>query len=105
MRVCLFLDRVPLYRVLLVNTQVPRNTRALVARVKERVERHPNVMASTFEAMDEIAWQTWRMLKANSVSTEGTGTPAEPTAKGTTDVKTNEEIYDQAAVSCVLVSI
>ncbi|XP_022654807.1 mevalonate kinase-like isoform X1 [Varroa jacobsoni] len=91
-------SNVPLYRVLLVNTQVPRNTRALVAHVKERVERQPTIMASTFEAMDEIAWQTWRTLKANSVSGQGTAAaPADLATKDKAEVKTNQKLYEFAA--------
>lgn len=98
---CWFFNSVPLYRVLLVNTQVPRNTRALVAHVKERVERQPTIMASTFEAMDEIAWQTWRTLKANSVSGQGTAAaPADLATKDKAEVKTNQKLYEFAAVSC-----
>lgn len=41
--------------MLLTNTQVGRNTKALVAGVGERALRHPAAMGAIFKAIDEIA--------------------------------------------------
>ncbi|KAF3454454.1 hypothetical protein FNV43_RR04901 [Rhamnella rubrinervis] len=42
-------------KMLITNTKVGRNTRALVAGVSERTLRHPNAMASVFNAVDSIS--------------------------------------------------
>lgn len=45
---------VPL-RMLITNTKVGRNTKALVAGVSERTLRHPDAMTSVFDAVDSIS--------------------------------------------------
>lgn len=42
-------------RMLITNTNVGRNTKALVAGVSERVCRHPDAMAAVFTAVDSIS--------------------------------------------------
>lgn len=42
-------------RMLITNTRVGRNTKALVAGVSERKLRHPDAMASVFDAVDSIS--------------------------------------------------
>ncbi|RWV90041.1 hypothetical protein GW17_00047787 [Ensete ventricosum] len=42
-------------RMLITNTKVGRNTKALVAGVSERASRHPDAMASVFTAVDFIS--------------------------------------------------
>ncbi|XP_010255925.1 PREDICTED: mevalonate kinase-like [Nelumbo nucifera] len=42
-------------RMLITNTRVGRNTKALVAGVSERTLRHPDAMASVFSAVDSIS--------------------------------------------------
>lgn len=42
-------------RMLITNTKVGRNTKALVAGVSERASRHPDAMASVFAAVDVIS--------------------------------------------------
>ncbi|KAK9137220.1 hypothetical protein Sjap_007814 [Stephania japonica] len=42
-------------RMLITNTKVGRNTKALVASVSERTMRHPEAMASVFTAVDSIS--------------------------------------------------
>lgn len=42
-------------RMLITNTKVGRNTKALVAGVSERALRHPDAMASVFSAVDSIS--------------------------------------------------
>ncbi|XP_047468624.1 mevalonate kinase-like [Penaeus chinensis] len=46
---------VPPLRVLLVNTKVPRSTKALVTGVRERRERHPSVIDPILDALDSLA--------------------------------------------------
>lgn len=50
-------------RMLLTNTQVGRNTKALVAGVGERALRHPAAMAAIFTAIDEIAEEVVTILQ------------------------------------------
>ncbi|OQR79167.1 mevalonate kinase-like [Tropilaelaps mercedesae] len=80
---------VPLYRVLLVNTGVSRKTRALVGRVRQRVELHPTIMAHIFDAMDVIAKDTWQKLKQHSTTPS---VAAEPVV-----TRTNKQLYEFAA--------
>lgn len=47
-------SRLPL-RMLITNTKVGRNTKALVAGVTERAQRHPEAMTSVFNAVDSIS--------------------------------------------------
>nr|GMC53582.1 mevalonate kinase [Ipomoea batatas] len=42
-------------KMLITNTRVGRNTKALVASVSERTLRHPSAMASVFDAVDSIS--------------------------------------------------
>lgn len=42
-------------KMLITNTKVGRNTKALVAGVSERTLHHPNAMASVFDAVDSIS--------------------------------------------------
>ena len=42
-------------RMLITNTKVGRNTKALVAGVSERASRHPDAMAAVFSAVDSIS--------------------------------------------------
>ncbi|KAJ0981043.1 hypothetical protein J5N97_009298 [Dioscorea zingiberensis] len=42
-------------RMLITNTKVGRNTKALVAGVSERAQRHPDAMAAVFTAVDSIS--------------------------------------------------
>lgn len=42
-------------KMLITNTKVGRNTRALVAGVSERSMRHPDAMSSVFNAVDSIS--------------------------------------------------
>ncbi|XP_024360611.1 mevalonate kinase isoform X1 [Physcomitrium patens] len=50
-------------RMLLTNTQVGRNTKALVAGVGERALRHPAAMGAIFKAIDEIAEEVVTILQ------------------------------------------
>ena len=42
-------------KMLITNTKVGRNTKALVAGVSERTARHPTAMAAVFNAVDSIS--------------------------------------------------
>ncbi|MQL76248.1 hypothetical protein Taro_008628 [Colocasia esculenta] len=53
---------VPL-KMLITNTKVPRNTKALVAGVSERASRHPQAMASVFTAVDSISKELSTILQ------------------------------------------
>ncbi|CAO2836662.1 unnamed protein product [Amaranthus hypochondriacus] len=50
-------------KMLITNTQVGRNTKALVAGVSERTLRHPDVMASVFSAVDSISKELSTVLQ------------------------------------------
>ena len=44
-------------KMLITNTKVGRNTKALVAGVSERTIRHPDAMSLVFNAVDSISKQ------------------------------------------------
>ncbi|XP_030545542.1 mevalonate kinase isoform X2 [Rhodamnia argentea] len=54
---------VPL-RMLITNTKVGRNTKALVAGVSERTLRHPDAMTSVFNAVDSISKELSTIIQA-----------------------------------------
>ncbi|KAL3750165.1 hypothetical protein ACJRO7_011186 [Eucalyptus globulus] len=54
---------VPL-RMLITNTKVGRNTKALVAGVSERTLRHPDAMISVFNAVDSISKELSTIIQA-----------------------------------------
>ncbi|KAF8038763.1 hypothetical protein BT93_B1346 [Corymbia citriodora subsp. variegata] len=54
---------VPL-RMLITNTKVGRNTKALVAGVSERTLRHPDAMTSVFNAVDSISKEMSTIIQA-----------------------------------------
>ncbi|XP_064460852.1 mevalonate kinase-like [Ornithodoros turicata] len=53
----------PGYRVILVDTQVSRNTRSLVQHVRERYERLPSVVRPILEAIHAISERCWQLLR------------------------------------------
>ncbi|XP_075542705.1 mevalonate kinase [Dermacentor variabilis] len=57
------LESIPSYKVLLVNTQVPRNTKALVAGVKKRHDQFPEVIKPVLESIEAISETFWKLLK------------------------------------------
>ncbi|XP_075746794.1 mevalonate kinase-like [Rhipicephalus microplus] len=57
------LESIPSYKVLLVNTRVPRNTKALVAGVKKRHDQFPDVIKPVLESIEAISETFWRLLK------------------------------------------
>ncbi|XP_027349756.1 mevalonate kinase [Abrus precatorius] len=53
-------------KMLITNTKVGRNTKALVAGVSERMLRHPDAMAFVFSAVDSISKELTTILKSPS---------------------------------------
>ncbi|KAI4364600.1 hypothetical protein MLD38_020671 [Melastoma candidum] len=51
-------------KMLITNTKVERNTKALVAGVSERTLRHPEAMASVFRAMDSISTEFSMLIQS-----------------------------------------
>lgn len=51
-------------KMLITNTKVGRNTKALVAGVSERMLRHPDIMAFVFSAVDSISNELTAILKS-----------------------------------------
>uniref|UniRef100_A0A1A8FM48 Mevalonate kinase n=2 Tax=Nothobranchius korthausae TaxID=1143690 RepID=A0A1A8FM48_9TELE len=49
------LTRVPLIRILLTNTKVPRSTKVLVARVKDRINKFPPIMIPVLDTVDAVS--------------------------------------------------
>ncbi|KAM4616358.1 mevalonate kinase [Polymixia lowei] len=49
------LNRVPLLRILLTNTKVPRSTKVLVAGVKDKINKFPSVMNPVLDSVDAIS--------------------------------------------------
>ncbi|KAK6911528.1 GHMP kinase, C-terminal domain, partial [Dillenia turbinata] len=56
---------VPL-KMLITNTKVGRNTKALVAGVAERTQKHPDAMASVFTAVDSISKELAELIQSSS---------------------------------------
>ncbi|XP_071710691.1 mevalonate kinase [Rutidosis leptorrhynchoides] len=55
-------------KMLITNTKVGRNTKALVAGVSERKKRHPDAMTSVFTAVDSISNEVASILESSSSS-------------------------------------
>ncbi|XP_076855214.1 mevalonate kinase isoform X2 [Brachyhypopomus gauderio] len=49
------LSRVPLLRILLTNTKVPRSTKLLVSGVKDKINKFPSIMAPVLESVDAVS--------------------------------------------------
>ena len=60
-------------KILLTNTKVGRNTKALVAGVGERAIRHPKPMTSVFEAIDAICKTTLKYQLRSKLTGAGGG--------------------------------
>ncbi|XP_035513598.1 mevalonate kinase [Morone saxatilis] len=56
------LSRVPLLRILLTNTKVPRSTKVLVARVKDKINKFPSIMAPVLDSIDAISCTCEKVL-------------------------------------------
>lgn len=53
-------------KMLITNTKVGRNTKALVAGVSERTLRHPQAMASVFDAVDSISTELATIIQSSA---------------------------------------
>uniref|UniRef100_A0A4W4G6I6 mevalonate kinase n=1 Tax=Electrophorus electricus TaxID=8005 RepID=A0A4W4G6I6_ELEEL len=49
------LSRVPLLRILLTNTKVPRSTKLLVSGVKDKINKFPSIMVPVLESVDAVS--------------------------------------------------
>ncbi|XP_041793561.1 mevalonate kinase [Chelmon rostratus] len=56
------LSRVPLLRILLTNTKVPRSTKVLVARVKDKINKFPSIMTPVLDSVDAISCTCEKVL-------------------------------------------
>ncbi|XP_068559536.1 mevalonate kinase [Cebidichthys violaceus] len=56
------LSRVPLLRILLTNTKVPRSTKVLVARVKDKINKFPSIMNPVLDSVDAISCTCEKVL-------------------------------------------
>ncbi|KAK3879363.1 hypothetical protein Pcinc_016055 [Petrolisthes cinctipes] len=63
---------IPPLQILLVNTKVSRSTKALVAGVRERRERLPNVMNPVLDALDALADRAVEVLHQIGSATDST---------------------------------
>ncbi|MEE6512636.1 hypothetical protein FKM82_019765 [Ascaphus truei] len=58
------LERVPMLKILLTNTQVPRSTKTLVAGVKDKLLKFPDIMNPVLASIDAISQACERVLEA-----------------------------------------
>ncbi|NXY84967.1 KIME kinase, partial [Alcedo cyanopectus] len=56
--------RVPMLRILLTNTKVPRSTKALVATAKEKIQKFPAIMTPVLDSIDAISRECQSVLEA-----------------------------------------
>ncbi|XP_034026130.1 mevalonate kinase [Thalassophryne amazonica] len=56
------LSQVPLLRILLTNTKVPRSTKVLVAKVKDKINKFPSIMWPVLDSVDAISGTCEKVL-------------------------------------------
>ncbi|XP_068019413.1 mevalonate kinase [Melanerpes formicivorus] len=76
------LKRVPMLRILLTNTRVPRSTKVLVAGVKEKLLKFPAIMQPVLDSIDAISQECQSLLETM---------PANPSPE---DYSLLEELFD-----------
>ncbi|KAK8772851.1 hypothetical protein V5799_012619 [Amblyomma americanum] len=64
-KICDTLESIPAYKVLLVNTRVPRNTKAMVARLMKRHDQFPEIVKPVLESIEAISETFWKLLKTS----------------------------------------
>ncbi|KAM7312595.1 mevalonate kinase [Ixodes scapularis] len=69
-RVVETLKSIPSYKVVLINTEVARNTKTLVASVRTRHDQYPDVVKPVLESIEAISETCWKLLKHPESSTE-----------------------------------
>ncbi|NXG45928.1 KIME kinase, partial [Psilopogon haemacephalus] len=74
--------RVPMLRILLTNTKVPRSTKVLVAGVKEKLLKFPAILNPVLDSIDAISQECQSLLEAM---------PANPSPE---DYPVLEELFD-----------
>ncbi|KAG8455716.1 hypothetical protein GDO86_001779 [Hymenochirus boettgeri] len=57
------MDRVPMLQILLTNTQVPRSTKVLVAGVKDKLLKFPDIIGPVLSSIHAISQECQRILK------------------------------------------
>uniref|UniRef100_A0A3B4YR92 mevalonate kinase n=1 Tax=Seriola lalandi dorsalis TaxID=1841481 RepID=A0A3B4YR92_SERLL len=58
----LYFPSVPLLRILLTNTKVPRSTKVLVARVKDKINKFPSIMTPVLDSVDAVSCTCEKVL-------------------------------------------
>ncbi|XP_040272524.1 mevalonate kinase [Bufo bufo] len=58
------IERVPMLQILLTNTRVPRSTKILVAGVKDKLLKYPNIMEPVLSSINAISEECQRVLQA-----------------------------------------
>ncbi|CAG5922963.1 unnamed protein product [Menidia menidia] len=56
------LSRVPLLRILLTNTKIPRSTKVLVAGVKDKINKFPSILTPVLDSVDAISCMCEKVL-------------------------------------------
>ncbi|KAG9487055.1 hypothetical protein GDO78_007110 [Eleutherodactylus coqui] len=57
------IERVPVLQILLTNTRVPRSTKALVAGVKDKLLKYPNILEPLLASINAISEECQRVLQ------------------------------------------
>ncbi|KAM3940842.1 mevalonate kinase isoform 1-T2 [Leptodactylus fuscus] len=58
------IERVPVLQILLTNTRVPRSTKTLVAGVKDKLLKYPNIMEPVLSSINAISEECQHVLQA-----------------------------------------
>ncbi|XP_033641472.1 mevalonate kinase-like [Asterias rubens] len=58
------LENVPLLRIILINTKIPRSTKVLVAGVRVKFDEYPAIIGPVFDSIEEIAQKCQLVLES-----------------------------------------